>query len=222
MVKMQTRYGGIDAVFFDVSGVLIDDMRAVYETNMRMVESRGKERITLEQWCQMQPITLKKILEKLDVILSREEIDREFEDVFLEVRQDPRFDLALIDGTIEALAVLERSGVKLFVVSAHVKSVLESELTKFGIRNFFSGVVGGTSQDKTVAIKELVWSNRFGPGRVIFIGDTIHDIISGKAALVKTAAVSTGYNTYEVLVAQNPTIPVSRSLDEFLKKLGID
>jgi phosphoglycolate phosphatase-like HAD superfamily hydrolase len=197
-------------------------MRAVYETNMRMVESRGKERITLEQWCQMQPITLKKILEKLGVVMTQGEIDRDFERVFLEVRQDPRFDLALIDGTIEALAVLERSGVKLFVVSAHAKSVLESELTKFGIRNFFADVVGGTTQEKTIAIRELIWQNKLDSRRIVFLGDTIHDIISGRIALVKTAAVSTGYNTYEVLAAQNPTIPVSRSLNEFLKKLGID
>ena len=219
---MQTKYGGIDAVFFDVSGVLIDDMRAVYETNMRTVEAHGQKRITIEEWQRMQPITLKKLLENLGVVMTQGEIDRDFERVFLEVRKDPKFDLALIDGAIEALAALERSGIKLFVVSAHAKSVLESELTNLGIRNFFAGVIGGTSQDKTIAIKELVWSNRFGPGRVIFIGDTIHDVISGKAALVKTAAVSTGYNTYETLVAQNPTIPVSRSLDEFLKKLGID
>jgi len=219
---MQTKYGGIDAVFFDVSGVLIDDMKAVYETNMRTVESHGQKRITIEEWQRIQPITLKKLLEKLGVVMTQGEIDRDFERVFLEVRKDSRFDLTLIDGAVEALAKLERSGVKLFVVSAHAKDTLELELAKLGIRSFFAGVIGGTSQNKEAAIRELIRSNNLDPNRIVFIGDTIHDIISGKAALVKTAAVSTGYNTHETLAAQNPTIPVSRSLDEFLKKLGID
>ncbi|MFA6437547.1 MAG: HAD family hydrolase [Candidatus Paceibacterota bacterium] len=219
---MQTRYGGIDAVLFDVSGVLIDDMRAVYETNMRTIEAHGQKRITFEEWQRMQPITLKKLLEKLGVIMEQEEINRDFERVFLEVRKDPRFDLTLIDGAVEALAKLERSGIKLFVVSAHAKGTLELELARLGIRNFFADVIGGTSQDKATAIKKLLRSNNLDPKRVIFIGDTIHDLISGKIAGVKTAAVSTGYNTHETLIAQNPTISVSRSLDEFLKELGID
>jgi len=219
---MQTKYGGIDTMLWDVSGVLIYDEMPVYETNMRMVEAHGQKRITFEEWQRMQPITLKKLLENLGVTMTQGEINEDFERVFLEVRKDRRFDLTLIDGAVEALAALERSGIKLFVVSAHSKAVLEAELTKFGIRSFFADVIGGTSQNKAVAIRELIRLNSLDPERVIFIGDTIHDVISGKAALVKTAAVSTGYNTYEVLVAQNPTIPVSRSLDEFLKKLGID
>ncbi len=57
---------------------------------------------------------------------------------------------------------------------------------------------------KARVLKRAIKKQNLEPKNLLYIGDEIRDIVAAKRAGVAVAAVSWGYNTKEVLAAQNP------------------
>ncbi len=102
---------------------------------------------------------------------------------------------SLYPGTAETLNNL--SGRKKAVVSNKRESLTVEVLDRFGILPFFEIVVGGDSgagrKPKPGPILQACTQLGVPAGQALMVGDCIYDVAAGRAAGVKTAAVTYGY-----------------------------
>ena len=100
------------------------------------------------------------------------------------------------DGVVSAVQRLEQRGKRLGLVTSKVRSTALRGLKLAGIEAPFSVIVGADEVQNPKPHPEpvRVALERFGaaPGDAVFIGDSRHDMVCGRAAGVATAAVLWG------------------------------
>lgn len=119
----------------------------------------------------------------------------------------------ILPGVKELLKALdERPDVSIGLSTGNFRRSALMKLEHYGLADYFAeGGFGDDSQDRnalvTIAIERM--SRKLGyihsPADIIVVGDTPHDIASGKANNTVTVAVATGYSTLEELASHQPT-----------------
>jgi phosphoglycolate phosphatase-like HAD superfamily hydrolase len=109
-------------------------------------------------------------------------------------------------------ALNNQPGVSLGLTTGNFRRSALMKLEHYGLSDFFvEGGFGDDSPDRNelVAIAIDRMNKKLGhdhsPNDIIVVGDTPHDITSGKANNTTTVAVATGYSTMEELAAYHPT-----------------
>jgi len=109
-------------------------------------------------------------------------------------------------GVVETLEALKDYPTGIF--SASLSPVVESALERVGLSKFFGAVVGKeTIPEQKPSPKGLfLLCGKLGasPSRCLYVGDTIGDVRAGKAAGMKTFAVSYGLGSLEDLKKEEP------------------
>jgi pyrophosphatase PpaX len=100
------------------------------------------------------------------------------------------------DGIVNAVRDLKEEGKRLGLVTSKVRSGAVRGLQAAGLEPAFDVIVGADDVRHPKPHPEPVLAalNRLGaqPGEAVFIGDSRHDLESGRAAGVKTAAALWG------------------------------
>lgn len=118
-------------------------------------------------------------------------------------------------GVAELVETLGRSGIPMGVVTSKTREMALRTLAVCGLRDGFPVVVtaddvarGKPNPEPVLrALREL----GIHPGRrVVFVGDSPHDVVAGRAAGVQTAAVTWGAAPEESLEAEAPDHMVRR------------
>lgn len=110
-------------------------------------------------------------------------------------------------GITGLLAGLDRAGVALGVITAKTATTGRLSLEVLGIDGYFSEVRGGAKEGVTkrrdiTALVDL-WSVK--PGEVVYVGDTISDVVEARAAgVVPIAAGWSSFAARDALTAANP------------------
>lgn len=112
------------------------------------------------------------------------------------------------EGIPEVLATLSKLDACYVASSKHSIALLRN-LESIGIRHYFSDVIGADMvaehKPNPESILLLQARHRFPLERAVMIGDAIFDLQMGKAAGVKTCAVTWGSHSLESLLAEEPT-----------------
>jgi len=99
-------------------------------------------------------------------------------------------------GISEALMALQRSGVRMAIVTSKTNLLARRGLQLCGLEDYFETVVGmdDVSEHKPhpAPVIEALSRMSVGPSNVVFVGDSPHDIRAGRSAGVDTAAVVWG------------------------------
>jgi len=100
------------------------------------------------------------------------------------------------DGIVDAVRRLKEAGKQLGLVTSKVRAGAERGLRVAGLDTAFEVIVGADDVENPKPHPEPVLAAveqlRTEPARTVFIGDSRHDIESGRAAGVKTAAALWG------------------------------
>jgi pyrophosphatase PpaX len=115
-------------------------------------------------------------------------------------------------GVRESLAMLREQGVTLAIATSKRSVATGMGLRACGLpEEWFTGVV--TADDVTrpkpdpqPVLRALELCGESDLSRAVYVGDSIHDMRSGRAAGVTTAAVLWGPNSRETLQATNPDL----------------
>jgi len=131
-----------------------------------------------------------------------------------------------IGEAIEALIYCKRQGIKTALVTSKSDEELANTLPRLGVSAYCDAIISANQvapyykphpRPVQLALQKL---NVVDPGKAIFIGDSIYDVQSGKAAGTLTAAVLWGAATEATLRDQNPDFLISSPedlLNEWLK-----
>lgn len=112
--------------------------------------------------------------------------------------------LELVPGIDIAIKELARDN-QLFVVSANNEPNIRAFLKRYGLEQYFIGVVGGVNPfDKALALRKLIGKYGLNPERAWYVGDRVWDIRSARRAGLRSVAVSWGYSNIHVLKRGRP------------------
>jgi phosphoglycolate phosphatase len=186
---------------FDFDGVLVDSLD-VYHRAVR--------------WC----------LEKMGrpIIKTQDEYVALFEDNFYEALAKKGVDLDAFSGALieyaknvdyyqdvkpfpSVLPVLEKlcGNNILAIISSNSSQAIRKILARFQYNGCFQDILGSEFHlSKKIKIDHAVTTCRISRDNTYYVGDTSGDIREGKAAGVRTIAVTWGWHSREILIAAQP------------------
>lgn len=192
----------IELFIFDWSGTISDDRRPVYEANMKVFETYGKERISFEEWLPRTTLTPVGIF-------RNHGIEDDAEKLFTLYKK--YLDEAIKSGIVptfypdvhDTFSHLKNKGKKLAVLSSHPRENLVREATEYNLIGSL-GLILGDSKDKVDGLKDVCVTQGIDAESSLYVGDTIYDIKAAKEAGVHSVGVCTGYHIRERLESEDP------------------
>ena len=190
-------------VFFDLDGTLLDTTPLILKSFQHTIRSHFQRDVTLED---IEPFMGKPLRDAMEVMAPGQE-----DEVIATYRA---FNLAhhdqlagIFTGVHDAVKCLFDAGVIISVVTSKTAATARRGLRLFNMEQYFNTVIGLDETQKHKPEPEPVLAalqaNSLSAGDCIMVGDSPHDILSGRRAGVKTAAVrwtSVAWN--EVLAAE--------------------
>jgi phosphoglycolate phosphatase len=206
----------IRLAIFDHSGVLSDDRPPVYEANMVLLQRRGTNRITFEDWLRASKASAADLVESFGHRIDRASVSSEYAEVYSDIVVGGLAPTMYVDVP-EVLDQLKENSIRLGIVSSHPTQNLITELGGYGIRDLFDDISGadGDPVPKNKRLVQMCGGFSFRPDQAVFVEDTIYGLQHGKDAGVHTIGVTTGYHNRERLEAEKP-YAVLDSLKEIL------
>ena len=193
------------AVLFDLDGTLVDSIELLLASMEYSFEGRAR-RPSVAEWLAL-------IGTPLDAMLARwaegpadvERLRARYREHQLAKHDEM---LKLYPGMVETVRALHAAGHPLAVVTSKLEVGARRALKFAQIEDCFTAVVGIDHTAKHKPEPEPVWYalERLGAQRerALFVGDSTHDMLAGRAAGVQTVAVLWGPYTREELL---PTAP---------------
>ncbi len=195
----------IRGIIFDLDGTLIESYEAIYLGLKEALHHLGREIFSFND--------LKKYL-KADLeatliqFLSPEEVSegvpvmrRKYEEVYLDKTH-------FLDGAKETLEILHSKGILMGVASNKFGRFSRGALKHLGVSDYFKSVVGAGDVPRNKPFPDMIHAALEGmqllPEDVVFVGDTLSDIDTGKQAGVDVYALPTGFHSKMELSQKKP------------------
>ena len=204
---------------FDVDGTLIDSTSAVVNCMKRTALDMGGE-VTDEK--ELKASFGKGLTHTLKPWIPEGKIDEALEQYMRNFHHFVGNNISLFDGVIELLDLLHEKGVPMGIVTGNKQSEMDGIFDRLPIRKYFGAVVCADSLPFQKPSPEPVLHALEILGHVadgaVFVGDSEHDIRSGRLAGVKTIAIKGGSSPEERLLAAEPDMVFDR-IGEILERL---
>jgi phosphoglycolate phosphatase-like HAD superfamily hydrolase len=184
-------------IIFDWSGTISDDIRQVYETTMDIFDYYKIEKIPFECFKETIELPYQHFLKKFVPNIDTNEAYALFRK-FFDKKDKPK----PFPDAEEALAYLQSRGIRMVALSAH-HLVKQQAKEYFPHKNFFMRIYDDV-EDKKKVIASILEDLNFKPEESLLVGDMVHDIETGRKAVIKTAAVLRGYHSRIKLERANP------------------
>ncbi len=215
----------IKAVIFDLDGTLLDTITDLSASMNYGLEKFGFPTQELSHHKSAIGNGLRKYSERS---IPKDSVSDNFLDEFVPVvashyRTNSTIKTAPFDGICELLDFLQTNDIKLNILSNKLDDFVK-ELTQYYFTNY--NFVCAMGELPTVAKKPdpeaaLIIAEKCNikPQNILFVGDSIYDIQTGKNANMKTVAALWGYQPEYMLIAENPDFIAHKPQDiiEYIK-----
>ncbi|MFT4261483.1 MAG: HAD family hydrolase [Candidatus Woesearchaeota archaeon] len=197
---------------FDFDGVVNDSIYPVYLANNEMIQVRGLNPISFEEWKKHTQGTPAQFFEAyLDISYNDEErnlVNQEFSKTYAEVKANnpPKIYPFAFD------ALIKFSDKPMIIVSSSPEQELQDRVDEYNIRDMFDLGVFGEVYDKTGFIKEFLKENNVKRELAVIIGDSTKDIYAGQQNGIEQIAVSCGIQDEVRLKESNPSLGVFKDI----------
>lgn len=194
------------AYLFDLDGTLADSIDLIIESYNHTMVAHGREPRSHTYWRALIGTPLEEQFKRLS---------DDPEDVAAMVKTYGDYNIAHHDarvkaypGVLDTLTTLRERGAPLAIVSSKRRAGLHRFFRLVGIEGWFDALVGGDDVENGKPHPEPVHRAVAALGvshdETVFIGDSPHDLESGRAAGVKTAAALWGPFPREELAVHGP------------------
>jgi HAD superfamily hydrolase (TIGR01662 family) len=196
-----------EAVMFDWDGTLYDSLMLNYNCYLKVFSSLGIKPISIEEYRSRATPNWYEFYRYLQI---PEDKWIQADEIWLAQYEEERNKGRLFPDCISTLEYLKVNGLKIGLVSAGNKSRVLRDIEAQGVMEFFDTMIFGDEVDyekrKPAPYQLLVALEKLGvsASKSLYVGDMIEDILMGKNAGTKTAAVLTGFATPEKLRSVPP------------------
>ncbi len=206
-------------ILFDLDGTLVDTTDLILQSFAHAFDSHLPGRLPSRE--SLVATFGRSLPETLDEIAAAEGVTdaRAFGEAMLATYRDFQrlhHDVLIrpFPGVAEMLDGLARGGHDLGLVTSKMEGFARRGLRMFDLERHFQTAVfhDDTERHKPDPEPLLLAAERAGrsPGEVIYVGDSTHDIVAGRAAGMKTVAVLWGPFSRHVLEAERPDWIIER------------
>lgn len=219
---MDTEINGIEAILFDIDGTLSDSDDQIVEEIMRRIRFLRflwKEKLLREiarSSVSLAMMFFNSSYHLVDRLGLDEFISKTFPRRRKRDREDFENDLSLIAGVEEMLRMIYQHYI-LGIVSARNEQGVHLFLEKFNLEKYFKVVVSAQTCYYTKPFPQpLLFAAetiKVLPGKCLMVGDTIVDILAGKAAGMRTAGVLCGFGTPKEFMRKPPDFILTSPAD---------
>lgn len=198
----------IRAVLFDLDGTLTDPKEGITRCMQYALAQLGLEAPPTEALVPYIGPPLHDTLAQLLATDDRTRVDAALAQYRARFATTGMYENAVYPGTETMLAQLRAAGLRLFLATSKPRVFAVNILDHFDLARYFDGAYGseldGRLSDKGELIAELLRAEGLDPAATLMVGDRLHDIVGGRRAGVRTAAVTYGYGTRAELDAHAP------------------
>ena len=205
----------LPAILFDLDGTLIDSIELILGSARYAFHKLERECPSDEEWLTGVGIPLFTMFEryardaadKAALIAAYREYQMEHHDQLIRC----------YDDVVETVLELRARGHELAIVTSKSEYLAVRALNHVGLARHIDTVVGcdGSSRHKPDPEPVLIALRRLGcaPADAVFVGDSVHDMLAGNAAGVRSAAALWGPFARTDLEPGNPTTWLERVSD---------
>lgn len=185
------------AIIFDWSGTISDDIMIGYAVNMRMLRDRGLPEISFAEWKRFA------YGGSAHGFLTNFGIQADEEETLALATQYTGEEIAagniaaIYQDAKETILHIRNKGIKMAVLSRLPQGHLESDARRYGIHKYFEVI--RSCKDKARYIPIVCKKIGVLPENTWYVGDEAADIIAARAAGAFPVAVASGYSTKEKL-----------------------
>lgn len=207
----------IKLIIFDLDGTLIDSSIDIKNAINFAIQPYGIKPLTVNETIELIGEGITKLIEKVLIRSQKEGINKDiliqrFLDYYSKHLIDNTTVYPKVKETLEQLNTYKKA-----VISNKRESLSVEILDRLGLLKYLDLVVGSdtTSEKKPspVPIFYVLSKLKVKPEEAVIVGDSNYDIEAGKAAGVKTIAVTYGYRPVELLKNADRLI---NSIDELI------
>ncbi|WP_407270350.1 HAD hydrolase-like protein [Radiobacillus sp. PE A8.2] len=192
-------------VIFDFDGTLVDSkMTFISSWNTLAKKHRFKE-VNPEDLENLNKLSMKERsklynfpMYKLPFVIP--EIYKLFKESIHEIK--------LFDGIKELLHELERTGYQTTIISSNSQDNIEAYLERNQIKSVSNVICSSSLFGKDKLINKFLKDNNLQASEVIYVGDEHRDIVACKKSGVKIIWVGWGFDSFEVVQAEQPDFMV--------------
>ncbi len=198
-------FKSIEHVIWDWNGTLLDDVQLCVDVINRILHQRSLPRISVRQYRETFDFPVIDYYLKLGFNLKKDSFE-DLTDEFIGAYESKRRSLQLHPGAKEALRIFQRNRIPQCMLSAAKKESLLSYLHQYGITSFFKSVLGldhHYADGKIHLGNKWIRNHHLEKERILFIGDTLHDLKVARAMGVRCILVVTGHNSESRLKAHH-------------------
>ena len=210
----------IKLIIFDLDGTLVNSSIDIMNALNYSIGPYGFEQLTLERTLSLVGEGVTRLIEKL---VGRESADlhevvlKRFLQYYSEHLTDYSVPYPGVRETLETLKKYRKA-----VLSNKREGLSKRLLEKLGLADYFDIIWGSDSvsekKPSPVPVLEMLKKVSCRPAEAVIVGDSNYDIEAGRAAGVRTVAVSYGFRNAELLKDADFIID---SMNELTSKLDI-
>jgi len=216
----------LETIIFDVSGVLLDDLYAVWKASSEAYERCGIGKIgSIEEFREKFKLPIREYHESMGV---PDEVAPKLEVEYRRAYRKYDNTIRIFAEVKDVLQRLQANGINLAVASNIPSEFLREHLQRFRIDRFFKAITGQddcreqkpSPEPILATLRKLDSDPKFSA----YVGDMEEDIIAGKRAGVITVAIcrERGYHPCWKLRRQKPNFVISslRGLTSIVSRWG--
>ncbi len=202
----------LDTVIWDFNGTLLDDLELTIQTINQVLAENGVPPVDSHRHKSTFRFPVIDYYRDIGLRTSDEAFSTVSER-YHELYMSRVSECSLYDGIPEVLAALEQRGTRQFVLSALNQTMLTACIASLKLSDRFEAVYGLSDimgRSKVVRGSELIRDFDIDPRRVLYIGDTNHDVEVASELGFTAIAVSWGhqharnFDSRVVAVADHP------------------
>jgi HAD superfamily hydrolase (TIGR01509 family) len=196
----------IKGVVFDFDGTLVDSMKIFFEALNKALGDRNLQTVGLDLLGRMAGRPLSDIV-KSKMQIPDPTIEGIEKDVFKANVEFCRKSCRLLPNVESTLRALKAMQVKLGLFTTTPRKPLKVAGRRLGIGNYFDIMLAkddAKCKPDPDGLEQIIAEFRIEKDECLYVGDSPIDVLTGKAAGVRTIAVATGVATVEQLKENAP------------------
>jgi phosphoglycolate phosphatase len=201
-------------IIWDWNGTLFNDTWLCLEIMNGQLTKIGKPVISYDEYQRLFDFPVRNFYEKIGFDFSQESYESVARN-FIQEYTERRLSCSLHSGVVAMLTKLHQAGCDHSILSAYAEDALLMMLEHYGVRPFFSHIMGLNNHyasGKVAEGKILLEKLAMPIHDIVLIGDTVHDFEVAKELGVASILVANGHNSR--LKLETCHVPVVRSFSE--------